>query len=178
MSSSSKLAAAKARFAAAGDKARRQAALNLAPNIGGGFYITPWSHKAAEAYRDQWLTADPPSESGWDWEEIFRRYRGEPDRLEMVIWAGARLCGLGLATTSNQAVTVRFMEGDPRPDCPFKGKRALICLEAATCYAQERGRTELRLEPLNPRLAELYKDVYGFVLETPYKGSAYYKKGV
>jgi hypothetical protein len=108
----------------------------------------------------------------------FRVHR-DPDRLDIVIWGpNDRLCGLGLGLTSSEAVEVRFIEGDPRPDCPLKGKRILIILECAACYAQARGRKELRIQPINQRLEYLYRQTYGFVLETPRRGARYYRKGV
>lgn len=167
----SELSRAKARYRKAADGARRQAGINLGPVIGDGFTIGRWGAKAREAYRDQW------GEGDWDWEEIFERYH-DPDRLEIVVWAGDRLCALGLATTTNQAVVVRFLQGNPNSDCPFLGDRALICLEAASCYAQAMGRSELRLYPKNEDLEALFRDTYGFSIEKPPNGEAYYRKGV
>jgi hypothetical protein len=73
---------------------------------------------------------------------------------------------------------MRFIEGDPRPDCPLKGWRALIVLEAAAFYAQARGKTELRLKEVNSSLESLYRDTYGFRLETPRKQEPYWTKEV
>lgn len=152
--------------------ARAQAVKNLTPHIP-EFNLTGWGERAKEAYLDQW-----DGNGAFDWDEIFRRHN-EPDRFDIAIWgANERLCGLGLGTTTGEAVDIRFLEGDPRQDCPLKGRRILILLEAATCYAQARGRGELRVRPKNERLADLYRQTYGFVLETKRGGESYYRKGV
>jgi len=114
----------------------------------------------------------------WDWEEIFRGHR-DPDRLELVIWTvGDRLSGLGLVLTSGRAVELRFLEGDPRPDCPLKGRRIAVALEAAARYAQARGKLEIRLQPLNASLGCLYCKAYGFEEVTPKGAQSYLRKAV
>jgi hypothetical protein len=59
-------------------------------------------------------------------------------------------------------VTLAFLEGDPRPECPLKGRRALIALDATARYAQGRGKTEIRISPINASLECLYVEQYGF----------------
>jgi hypothetical protein len=56
----------------------------------------------------------------------------------------------------NSAFTARFLESDPRPDCPLKGHRALIALDAFARYAEYAAATELRLVPENATLAAYY----------------------
>jgi hypothetical protein len=170
----STLARAKARFENDRHGARGQAVRNLQPHLP-DFNLSGWGQRTREAYRDQWL-GDP--KCAWDWEEIFRRH-GDPDRLDIAIWGqNERLCCLALGTTTSEAVEIRFLEGDPRPDCPLKGRRILIVLESAACYAQARGRAELRVRPKNERLEDLYRQTYDFVLETTRSGDRYYRKGV
>jgi hypothetical protein len=168
----SALAKAKARYAEAKDGARRQAALNLEAVIGCKFYLSAWSRGARDALADQW-----PTPHLWDWNEIFRRHN-DPDRLDAVIWAGERLAGLALVLTTSQYVEIRFSQGDPRADCPLKGRRSLIIVECAACYAQARGRPELRVQPVSDRLKTLYVEKYLFELATPRRGDAYYYKRV
>jgi hypothetical protein len=118
------IAQAKARYAAAADAARRYAALGLRRPLGLDFHIGQWSQKAAQAYAQQWEPLERHPDGGWDWPEVFWRHNREPDRFEMVIWGpGDRLCGLSLASTSSSAVTIKFLEGDPRPDCPASATR-------------------------------------------------------
>lgn len=108
-----------------------------------------------------------------------RRNRNEPDSLALAIFTGeSRLAGLALAMPNSSAVTIKFLEGDPRPDCPLVGRRALITLEAAALYAQGIGRRQIRVEPANATLAALYRDRYGFALVSPRGAPAYYVRDI
>lgn len=179
--SQAEFARAKQRYQSAQERARRQAAVNLIEPIGISFYLTNWSHRALHAHAAQWLAvgARPHSEGGWDWDAIYRRYRTDMSAMDIVIWGpGDRLSGLSLVTANSISVSIGWIEGDPRPDCPLVGKRLLITLEAAACYAQALGRREIHLKPLNDTLADLYRTVYGFALEKPRKGAPYYRKEV
>jgi len=125
-----------------------------------------------------WRQLDEWGETRFDWREIDRRHR-DPDRLDIAIWSdNDRLSGLGLGLSTGQAIMLRFLEGDPRQDCPLRGKRILIALEATANYAQGRGKREIRLQPINDKLVYLYESVYGFVLESPRNEAPYYRKGV
>ena len=139
--------------------------------IGHPVRITEWTGRALKSL-DDW------GRSEFDWPEIMRR-DNDPDRLDMAIWSGQeRLAALGLAVTTGQAVILRFLEGDPRQDCPLKGRRILIALETAANYAQAQGKKEIRLQPVNDKLVDLYEKVYGFKLESPRNETPYYRKGV
>jgi hypothetical protein len=165
----------RAKFEADRNAARLQAAITLAPVLKVDFQIAGWSSRTKQAILDQW---NRKAGQGWDWDEIFRRHR-DPDRLDIAIWSPQdRLSALALGLTSAESVEIRFLEGDPRQDCPLRGRRALIVLECAACYAQAKGRPELRVRPINERLATLYKQIYGFELATPTRGEAYYFKKV
>lgn len=153
---SRELARARERYRNDADIARRKASLILIPHIGLNFFITGWTSRGREAYADHWQS------SCFDWPEIYRRHN-EPDRLELAIWASDnRLCGLGLGLTTGGAVELRFLEGCRTEDCPLKGFRAAIALEAVACYAQLRGKPEIKVNPINDRLRNLYVDLYGF----------------
>jgi len=103
----------KARFETDRFNARAQAVQNLRAHLP-EFNLSGWSGRSREAYLDQW-----PGGGRWKWEEIFRRHN-DPDRLDIAIWgANDRLCGLALGTTTSEYVEIRFLEGDPRPDCPL-----------------------------------------------------------
>lgn len=142
------------------------------------FAITEYSGRSAEAVREQWEPFGRDHETAWDWAELVRHYRKDPDTLAMAVWSGERLSSLCLATTSGNAVHIRYLEGDPRADCPLRGCRALIALEACAGYAQSRGKTELRVHPLNDRLKGLYVDTYGFDVCSPKKAEPYLFKRV
>lgn len=163
----------KARCEADRHAARTQAVKNLQVHLP-SFNLTGWTQKAREAYQDQWLKEN---NCHWDWDEVFRRHN-DPDRLDVAVWASSRLCALALGTLTGEALEVRFVEADPRPDCPLKGRRILIVLESAACYAQARGRHELRVRPKNSELETLYRQTYGFVVETTRGGDRYLRKEV
>ena len=94
--------------------------------------------------------------------------------MDLVMWGpGERLCGLGLATLRGEHV--RFLEGDPRPGCPLRGKRTTVALETAFVYGQACGRREVRIVPVNTELETFYRDNFGFTLETPKGSEAYYR---
>lgn len=168
---SSPLAAAKKRYAQNKYDAYKTASETLIQPLGKHFQITEISGRALRQV-DEW------GRSHFDWQEIIRRHN-DPERLDMAIWSGhERLGALALGTTSGQALVLRFVEGDPRQDCPLKGVRFLIALEAAANYAQARGKKEIRLQPKTDDLVYLYEKVYGFTLESPKKEAPYYRKGV
>jgi hypothetical protein len=164
----------RAKYNEARDNARRLAALNLQRAVGTDFYIAGWTRKAQQTFAEQWGGA---SSIGWGWPEIFRRHN-DPDRLDMVVWTGNRLCGLGVSTTTGEAVVIRFIEREPQEDCPLKGRIALIMTECSALYAQARGRKELRIEPKNDKLSTLYKELYGFTDATGPQGRTYCVKRV
>jgi hypothetical protein len=139
------------------DEAFRVASLNLADNPGLNFHITGWTARAREAYGG-WAS------SRWNWNELFRRHH-DPDRLDIAIWThDNELAALALAVTTGLAVHLRFLEGAPGDSPALKGDRLIIVLEAVACYAQLRGKVEIRATPLNDELSRLYVDRYGFEL--------------
>jgi hypothetical protein len=54
----------------------------------------------------------------------------------------------------------------------------LIALETVACYAQARGKREVRVRPINEAVASLYRDVYGFELVTQPKMTGYLMRRV
>ena len=172
---SAELRRAKARYIEARLLAYQQA-VTLREHIGLRYRVGEWSLSVEQRYQAQWVGHERRG-GGFDWSTIFRRFR-EPNRLDIVLSVEDRLCGLALATVSTQYVHVRFIEGDPRPDCPLRGRRALIILETAAAYAQRLGRRELRLQPMNSSLEDLYRDTYGFTAHTPRNEAPYFRKEV
>ncbi len=158
--------------------AYRRAEATMSPLIGCRFRIGEYSGRALEAIENHWKPIPRHADACWDWAEIMRRHR-DPDRLDFAIWDDEeRLCGLGLALTTGESVELRFLEGNPRMDCKLKGRRILIALEACANYAQGVGRKELRIQPVNSALENLYRDTYGFQRVTPPKGDVFYRKQV
>jgi hypothetical protein len=168
-------AMARARYLPRGDEARLRAARKISSALGIDLSLGIWSRRASEAWKRQWLGLDRRSAECWDWDLVHDRYHNEVDRLDLVMWVGDRLCGLALTTLSGEAATVRFLEGSPRQDCPLTGYRALVALEATQNYAQLNGKREIRVQPVVPRLEDLYRDIFGFELATPRGQDAYYR---
>jgi len=151
---------------------------NLRGYVKDDFKIVEINSRAYEAVRDQWDRHGRKPDADWDWRELMRRYR-DPDRLDMAIWSHSnRISGLALAVTTGSAVELKFLEADPRADCPLRGKRALIALETVACYAQARGKREVRVRPINEAVASLYRDVYGFELVAQPKMTSYLMRRV
>jgi hypothetical protein len=174
---SRELARAKKRYASAALTAHREAALILQPVFHVPILLSGWSRKAEEAYTDQWPSKRHPDAS-WDWHKIFWRHK-DPDRFPIVIWGpDDRLCGLSLALTKGQAIEVRFLEGDFRPGCPLKGRRIAIALEAATRYGQGLGKTEIRVQPVNASLEDIYIRYYGFTKELPKGEKPFFRRAI
>lgn len=135
------------------------------------------SRRTYEAIGDQWGEARRP-EASWDWEQIMRKH-DDINRLDLAVWTPEdRLVAVGLATLSKVAITLRFVEGDPRADCQFKGKRIPIALEATVRYGQMNGVSELRIQPLNDALVHLYETVYGFTLVSKRGEAPYWRREI
>jgi len=144
---------------------------NLRPHIGVNFRVSEITRKALEACDAQW------GASTWDWHALHQAYR-DVDAFKFAIWVDETLCGLAIATTTGQSVVLRFVEGSPDVNCPLKGRRILIALEAAANYGQRRGKRDLKLEPLNEHLINLYETTYGFEVVRPRKGPAFCTKRI
>nr|WP_281720027.1 hypothetical protein [Nitrosomonas nitrosa] len=169
---SAELERAKARYREARSQACRLAVDSLSSFLEVDFHLREWSRKALEAIDHQWGSSE------FDWGEIARRYR-EPGIAHIAIWSpDDRLSGVFMATIHAKSVKLQWLEGDPRVDCPLKGKRALVALEMISNYAQLLGRPEICLDRVEDDVIPLYVEGYGFTLVTPNKGSPYLKKAV
>lgn len=151
----------KPNFEAYGEAARLQSAKLFQENFKLTISLSTISNRAISASQS-WV--HPEGASGYPWQEIKNLHR-QPDRLEVAVWSGGRLCGLAIAVTKNSVLEICFIEGDPSPGNPTKGAVAMIVLDCAARYAQKRGRSQLRLKPANNRVAELYKTTYGFYVD-------------
>ena len=168
MSTQISVARARQRYETAAENARREAALRVVKMIGIDFSLGRWAARAREAYPAQWA-----DQSQFDWPEVFRRHN-DMDRLDIVMWGPEnRLSGLAMGLTTPKCVEIRFLEGDPRPNCPLKKFRALIAIECSACYAQALGREELRVQPVNKELEDYYRS-FNFEPVKPPKGQQPY----
>lgn len=157
------------------DRARLVAAQRISEAVAQRVALREFSIRSLEI-ASEWRIADNGVD--FDWSQIRDTYRSDPKRLEMAIWSNERLCGMGIGLLSSASLELRFLEGCPDPNCPLIGRRLLTALECATNYAQATGRRQIRLQPINERLTELYEGVYGFTRDTPSKGKPFYKKEV
>ena len=170
---------ARRRYGEFKDWASAQAVRNVAPDLGLDVHLNRWGPKAAEALERQWGSADRDPVATWDGAVVSDRAHREPKSLDMALWTGdGRLCALALASLGAAAVTLRFVEGDPRVDCPYKGRRLPVLLEATVLYGQRTGRGEIRIEPINPALEVLYESLYGFKRESPRNGPPFFYREI
>jgi hypothetical protein len=142
----------------------------LSPLVGTEFQLTEISGRALDAA------------AGWksvyyDWPTVLRKF-GEPDRLDLALWAGERLLALGLATTRTNALWIELIEGNPDRSSPVTGARLVILFDAFANYAQLRSKPELRLEAKNPGLAALYENAYGFERVLSTANALYWRRRV
>ena len=140
------------------------------------FRLTIWTTRVEQCINDQWGTNRHPDAS-WEWGNILRRYR-DPDVFAFAGWVNEhRLAFVGLALTNSVAVELRFLEGDPRANCPLGGSRALIALDVSANYAQAVGRREIWVRPVNQALESLCVGL-GFELEAPRGQHRYFRRRV
>ena len=172
------LARARARYQRAREAAWTHAKREFAASTGLQCEVTNWSLAAREAYEKQWPPM-PREPLGWEWQELFRRNTNRMDHLDVVLWGpNGVLCGLGIADTTETSVFAHVFEGSPDKMCPLKGHRIGIYLETVAAFGQALGKKELKIQPLNSILAELYVDTYGFELVTTPKGQQYYRREI
>lgn len=145
---------------------------SLCEVLGVDFTLTEISGRMREAMASQW------PEAKFDWPAILQKYRNDADRLDVAVWCEGRLAGVFFGTLTGEAFVLRWVEGDPRADCPLKGLRLLIALDVATNYTQRNGRHELRVEPINEKLINLFEQDYGFKAVKPRNGTPYWSKQV
>lgn len=157
---------ARARYLQNMHDAMRMAAENIRKGLGVECQLKEFT-RATQDGISKW------GKNEFDWDDILRNIR-DPDCFRFGIWVADRLTAVAIATTSNQSVCLRFIEADRREDAPLTGLRILIALEAIAIYGQLRGKSEIRLEPVNEKLISLYEDTYGFEVVPPRKGAPRY----
>ena len=166
------VAVQRAKYISRGYDARKRSEELLGEALGIAFTTSEWSGRTFAALAAQW------DRQRFDWARIARAVRTDPSRLDVSVWLGDRLCCLFVATLGGESVTLRWVEGDPRADCPLRGRRLLIALDIATNYAQRNGRHEIRVEPIDDAMLNLFERTYGFAAVKPKHGSPYWTKQV
>ncbi len=150
----------------------------MAEHAPADFEVHNWSRSIEEAYQKQWGSVERHPDGGWDWPALREQHRRDGDSQILAIKSGERLAALALITVHNSCVKVAFLEGDPRKDCPLREFRTALALDIAARYGQRLGKKELRLEPVNSSLKDLYVDGYLFEEVKPDKGDSYVKKSL
>lgn len=151
--------------------AMRRATENIRNQLGVDFQMKEFTRATLDGIQE-W------GETDFQWSDILRNLK-DPDCFRFGIWVGDRLTAVAIATTSDRSVCLRYVEADKRENAPLTGLRILIALEAITIYGQLRGKLEVKLEPINEKLVNLYEDVYGFEPIVPRKGlPRYWRKGI
>lgn len=95
----------------------------------------------------------------WNWIDLKRRFRNIPARFELSISVQGEVCGLAIGKPSRgrRHLSVYFIEGNPDPQHPLKGRVLPILLEAAFLYAQALGCSFVRLIQPVEQLHALYR---------------------
>lgn len=137
-----------------------------------------FAQSTEEVWRGQWLpTHRRPPNGGWDWPQIMSTYKARaPARFELAVWNQdiSVLCGLAIGEPKHDRLEVAALESNPNPRHPLACKVLPAILDAATCYAQTLGKTQLLLaDPVNDKIISLYCETYGFRLERDEAGRPY-----
>ena len=149
------------------DSARCGTIIKLEPILRKKFQLKYASRSDFETVQTQWEQS-----TKFDWEEIHKRWSREVGAFILAIWADHELCAFALLTKTSSYVTIQFVERK-EGKCSLTGNILVIILETAARYAQLSGAGELRLEPKNDKLVELYVNQYGFKAEKNSKGILY-----
>lgn len=108
-------------------------------------------------------------ENEWDgkgifpWDRIFADSTRKPKHFGVALSAGGVLEGLGMVSLSKRVAHLRYVERNPTGHLGLKGKVLPAMLEVAVNFAQASGKLQLKLEPKNDTLREVYTQRYGFV---------------
>lgn len=126
---------------------------------------------ARSAFTETWL-AHPGRPVDWDWAALSAGFQNNhPKCFNAAIWYDETLCGLAIgAVNQDRFVALDFLEGNPDPTHPLKGRVIEIVLTMAEAYRQLIVVPELRLHHVDPDLIPLYKR-QGFALAPDLAGS-------
>ncbi len=152
---------AKARYVGAHHEAARLAATEYAKEVQGDLTLRLWSRSVELAYKEQWEGSERHPDGGWDWPAVAQIYREPHDKI-VGLFCDDMLCAMIHVNMPGNVVRLQLLEGRPIAGCPLKRVRAAIALEYAAYYGQSQGRVELRCRPVNDRVSELYKELFGF----------------
>ncbi len=146
-----------------------------------GVTLTGITAGALDEWGLRWdRSGELPDRGGWPWAGLVEhRRRNHPDRFELAIWHGGTLCGLALgkAAPSRAHLSVDYLEANPSPAHPLKGRIVRIALDAADHYGALTGCRRLRLAEPDPALIPRY-EAMGFTLVRPARGKPYLERKI
>jgi hypothetical protein len=107
----------------------------------------------------------------WPWHVMAPDWRrNHPARFEVAVWQGDVLCGLALGRPAPTAahLSLHYIERNPDPESPLRGKVTRTVIDALGAYGVVLGKTEMRLVDPLPALVPFYcSPAFGFRLVTP-----------
>lgn len=128
---------------------------------------------ALVAWYDTWRGSNPLGYGGWDWPGLVAPVLRRPAGFPVALWSGNCLCGLAVGRASarrrsgtRHTLSVYFLEGNPDPLHPLRGKVAPLALAAAEAYAALIGARRIRLIDPLPGVIRIYRRLgYAVALE-------------
>lgn len=112
---------------------------------------------ARGAFTKSWIGHQNRS-ADWDWATLSAQFQDKhPKCFNVAIWQRETLCGLAIGTVNqDRFVALDFLEGNPDPIHPLKGKVVEIVLTMMEAFRQLIDVPELRLHHVDPNLIPLY----------------------
>lgn len=92
---------------------------------------------------------------GWEWPAVVKRRR--TNRFDLAIWHGEILCGLAYGPADAAWVAIGFLQGNPDPFHPLRGRVILIALAVLETQVLAADAAEARLLKPLPELVTLYE---------------------
>jgi len=111
--------------------------------------------------------------SEWSWVEAYKHYQNRPNRFELSVWAGSKLCGIcyGKPSRAKTKLGLNLIESTPVRPSPLGRQAFPIISLAATFYAVAVGAEEVNvLDPVNDAVAEYYMSK-GYSVKATYHGN-------
>lgn len=92
---------------------------------------------------------------GWEWPAVVKRRRA--NRFDLAIWANVTLCGLAYGPADTSWVAIGFLQGNPDPAHPLRGRVIPIALAVLEAQVLAADAAEARLLQPFPELLPLYE---------------------
>lgn len=92
---------------------------------------------------------------GWEWPAVIKRRRA--NRFDLAIWHGEILCGLAYGPADAAWVAIGFLQSNPDPAHPLRGRVIPIALAVLEAQMQAANAAEARLLSPFPELVPRYE---------------------